>query len=237
MKVICIIPARGGSKGLPFKNVKFLDGVPLVGRTILSAIQSGVCDQIVVTTDDENIANVARKYGAQVPFCRPSELSGDLSTTEETLRHALEHSEKFFQEKFDIGVFLSPTDVFRETSWIRKSVALLLEKPSVESVFVGYATHKNFWERTNTGEWKRLRPWMSVYSSRQIRRTVIREDTGLACASRTWLWREGRRIGDKVEIIINNDDFSSIDIHTLEDLELAQAALNIRQKKVSESEL
>ena len=72
---------------------------------------------------------------------------------------------------------------------------------------------------------------MNVYSSRQIRRSVIREDTGLACASRASLWREGRRIGDNVQILINDDSFTGIDIHTEEDLALAEAALSIRKKK------
>ena len=70
---------------------------------------------------------------------------------------------------------------------------------------------------------------MSEYSSRQTRQAIIREDTGLVCASRAHLWREGRRIGDRVEIIINDDDLTGIDIHDEEDLNLAQAALNIRK--------
>ena len=70
---------------------------------------------------------------------------------------------------------------------------------------------------------------MFEYSSRQTKQTIVREDTGLVCASRAYLWREGRRIGDRVEIIINNDDLTGIDIHNEEDLKLAQAALNIRK--------
>jgi hypothetical protein len=70
---------------------------------------------------------------------------------------------------------------------------------------------------------------MKAYSSRQVRRRVVREDTGLACASRADLWRDGRRIGNRVHIIVNDDDFSSIDIHKREDLLLAQAALGIRR--------
>ena len=104
----------------------------------------------------------------------------------------------------------------------------------MESVFVGHKTHKNFWEKQEDGSWLRLRPWMASYSSRQIRRSIVREDTGLACASRAWLWREGRRIGDKVEIIENDDDFTGIDIHTKEDLALAQAAIDIRKRKINE---
>ena len=93
------------------------------------------------------------------------------------------------------------------------------DSPDVESVFVGHKTHKNFWEKNDEGDWQRLRPWMAEYSSRQVRRFVVREDTGLACASRAYLWREGRRIGDKVEILLNDDDFTGIDIHS-QDLSL-----------------
>ena len=95
----------------------------------------------------------------------------------------------------------------------------------------GHTTDKNFWERRPDGSWQRVRPWMERISSRQVRRSIVREDTGLACASRAWLWREGRRIGDIVEIIINDDAFTSIDIHNEEDLLLAEAALEIRGGK------
>ena len=71
---------------------------------------------------------------------------------------------------------------------------------------------------------------MSDYSSRQIRRYIVREDTGLMCVSRAWLWREGRRIGDIVDILVNDDDFTNIDIHEQRDLLLANAALKIHKR-------
>jgi CMP-N-acetylneuraminic acid synthetase len=198
--VICIICARGGSKGLPRKNVKLLDGLPLVARPILQAIESGVIGTVLVSTDDIEIAEIAKKYGASVPFLRPSELAQDITTTEDTLKQALIAYEELVNKKF-------------------------------ESVFSGHATHKNFWEKDNDGKWVRLRPWMSNYSSRQVRQTVVREDTGIACASRAWLWREGRRIGDKVDIILNDNDFTSIDIHEQKDLQLAEYALKLLKKE------
>jgi len=136
--------------------------------------------------------------------------------------------ERLTNSQFDIGVHVTATDIFRKPVWIREAVGVLRARPEIESVFSGHSTHKNFWEQKTDGTWERLRPWMAAYSSRQIRRSIVREDTGLACASRTWLWREGRRIGDKVEVIVNDDDFTGIDIHTKEDLELAEAALKIR---------
>ena len=226
--VIAIICARGGSKGLKGKNLKLLGGIPLIGRVINHAIESNSIDNIIVSTDDQRIKEVALKYGAEVPFMRPKDLSGDLATTEDTLKHALLTYEALKKKKYDIAVFLTATDIFRKPEWIQQSISILKDSPDIESVFVGHKTHKNFWEKNDHGYWQRLRPWMAQYSSRQVRRIVIREDTGLACASRAYLWREGRRIGDKVEILLNDDDFTGIDIHTQEDLELAAAALNIR---------
>jgi CMP-N,N'-diacetyllegionaminic acid synthase len=226
--VVCIVCARGGSKGLPRKNVRRLDGEPLVARAVRHASESGAIGTILVTTDDEEIADIARGAGAIVPFLRPAELAGDLATTEETLRHALTTYEEMADRRFDIGVFLSPADIFRDPAWIRAAVEMLQARPELDSVFSGYRTHKNYWEQQEDGSWMRLRPWMAVYASRQVRRSVIREDTGLACASRAALWRAGRRIGDRVEIIVNDDDFTGIDVHDENDLRLAQAALQIR---------
>ena len=230
MKTIAIICARGGSKGLPRKNVKELDGVPLIGRVVKQAVDQACIDTVIVTTDDQEIATIAKHYGAEIPFIRPSSLAEDLTTTEETLQHALLTYEEMNNIEFDICVFLTPTDVFRRSEWISQAVDRLKNSPDLESVFVGHKTHKNFWEQQDNGSWLRVRDWMASYSSRQVRRAIIREDTGLACASRAWLWREGRRLGDAVEIIVNDDDFTGIDIHVQEDLDLAQAALNIRKK-------
>jgi len=226
--VICVICARGGSKGLPRKNVKRLDGEPLVARPIRQARESGAVGTILVTTDDEEIAALSREAGALVPFLRPADLAQDLATTEDTLRHALLTYEALSGRRFEIAVFLTPTDIFRDPAWIRIAVDTLRARPELESVFSGHRTHKNFWEQQEDGSWLRLRPWMAVYGSRQVRRSVVREDTGLACASRASLWRIGKRIGDRVEIIVNDDDFTAIDIHDESDLALAEAALRIR---------
>jgi CMP-N-acetylneuraminic acid synthetase len=230
-RVLCVVLARGGSKGLPEKNLRTLGGEPLVARPIRHARESGVIDNLIVSTDSLPIAEAARAAGAEVPFLRPAQFAQDLSTTESALQHAISEYEGLTGLRFDIAVFLSPTDVFRDPQWIRESVALLRQKPEIESVFSGYPTHKNFWEQQVDGSWKRVCPWMKVYASRQVRQAIVREDTGLTCASRAWLWREGRRIGDRVEILINDDAFAAIDIHSEEDLQLAEAALRIRERR------
>jgi len=231
MKVIAIILARGGSKGLPRKNLRSLDGETLIERAIRHARSAEYVGTVLVSTDDPEIASVASHAGAVVPFLRPQNLAGDLSTTEEALQHALLTYEECSGNVFDTVVFLTTTDIFRESRWIDEAVERLRRFPALESVFVGHRTHKNFWEQKEDGTWVRLRDWMSVYASRQIRRTIVREDTGLTCATRAHLVRQGRRTGDRVEIIVNDDDFTGIDIHHEEDLALAEAALEIRKLK------
>ena len=127
-------------------------------------------------------------------------------------------------------VFLTATDIFRNPEWIKEAIDKIKKNDELESVFSGHVTHKNFWEKSEDGSWKRIRNWMSDYSSRQIRRYIVREDTGLMCVSRAWLWREGRRIGDIVDILVNDDDFTNIDIHEQRDLLLANAALKIHKR-------
>ena len=228
--VISIILARGGSQGLKNKNLRNLNGKPLIYYPINATLKSKHVGHVVVSTDSIKIASVAKKFGAKVPFIRPKKLSGPLATTEKSLQHALINYEKLIGKKFKICVFLTATDIFRKVYWIDKCVDYLHKNKKIESVFFGYKTSKNYWEYKN-GKWRRLKKWMRVYSSRQIRKTIVREDTGLACASRSELWRKGKRIGDKVKIFTNDDGFTHIDIHTIEDLKLAEAALKIRNKK------
>lgn len=230
--IICIIPARGGSKGLKNKNLKKVLNKRLIEYPIEYAVNSKLVGTTMVTTDSKKIADAARKAGAIVPFLRPKKISGDFATTEETLKHALLTYESKVNKKFKVCIFLTCTDIFRKKEWIKKGIKILKKNKNIESVFVGNKTHKNFWERTKKkSSWKRLKNKMKTYSSRQIKDYIVREDTGLFCASRAELWRKGRRIGDKVEVILNDDTFSGIDIHNLTDLKLANSAMKIFNEK------
>jgi pseudaminic acid cytidylyltransferase len=90
MSTIAIIPARGGSKRIPRKNIRLFAGKPMIAYSIEAARESGVFDRIVVSTDDDEIASVAKNYGAEVPFCRPAQLADEHASTEDVLVHALE---------------------------------------------------------------------------------------------------------------------------------------------------
>ena len=90
---ICMIPARGGSKRIPRKNIKAFNGKPIIAYSIEAALKSNCFDQVIVSTDDDEIVEVARKYGAQVPFVRPDELSNDYVGTIPVIKHAIEWME------------------------------------------------------------------------------------------------------------------------------------------------
>lgn len=225
-KIICVIPARGGSKGLPNKNILPVAGHPLIAWPIAAAKKSSQIDKIIVSTDSEEIALIAKKYGAEVPFIRPAEVSGDLATTEETLQYSLIEAEKKYRTSFDIAVFLTATDFFRQGHWVDQVITALTNNDQLESSFIANKTHKNFWslENEKPETYIRLKEWMRTYSNRQIRKPIYREDTGLACASRASLWREKRRIGDNVKIIPVDYSQCSIDIHDIFDLYLVETA-------------
>jgi CMP-N,N'-diacetyllegionaminic acid synthase len=223
--VIAIILARGGSKGLPGKNIKPVAGKPLIAYSIEACLNSGVCDDVIVSTDAEDIAEVARAYGAWVPFMRPAALATNDARNEAVLVHVLEELERQFDRIYDIVVYQQPTDLFRSPSWIRKAVTLLRDNPELDSAFSAHETSKNFWVRdTDSDQWVRVLPEMAHYMSRQNpkRRLLYREDTGVACATRAEIVRAGRRIGDKVELIINDDVRTGIDIHDEMDHWLAE---------------
>jgi len=126
-RVIGIIPARGGSKGLPGKNLRSLCGKPLIGWTIEKANISMYLDVVLVTTDSLDISNVAREYGAQVPFLRPEHLADDLASTYDVVRHALDYYRNTKNQEFDYVVLLEPTSPLRADEDIDRMLTLLEE--------------------------------------------------------------------------------------------------------------
>lgn len=115
---IAIIPARGGSKRLPGKNIKLLGDKPLIAWTIEAAIKSNVFDHIFVSTDSEEIASVSRDYGAKVPFLRPAELASDTATTNDVVTHLISWFEKEYSQEVSNIAILQPTSPFRNAEHI-----------------------------------------------------------------------------------------------------------------------
>jgi N-acylneuraminate cytidylyltransferase len=133
MKYIILICARGGSKGLPGKNIKPLNGVPLIGWTIKIAKQIKRASRIVVSTDSEEIAKVALKYGAEVPFMRPEDLAQDDSPEWLAWRHAIRYMESYEGENIDAIVVLPTTAPLRSIKDVDACIDLF-EEGGVDSV-------------------------------------------------------------------------------------------------------
>jgi CMP-N,N'-diacetyllegionaminic acid synthase len=140
--ILLTVAARGGSKGVKNKNIRALCGKPLIAHTILQAIKWGQADRIICSTDSEEIASVARQYGAEVPFVRPAELATDLSGKIEVLRHALKAAELGAGVRYPILVDLDATAPVRDVSDIEGALQLFLEK-SAKTVFSVVPARKN----------------------------------------------------------------------------------------------
>src|SRR5688572_17759666 len=130
---VAFIPARQGSKRVPGKNVRLLNGHPMLAYTIAPAVESGVFDAVMVSTDSEEIAAVARHYGAEVPFLRPDQFAGDTSPDIEWLKHALV-TLKAQGRTWDCFSLLRPTSPFRSAATIRRAWTRFTAAAGVDSL-------------------------------------------------------------------------------------------------------
>lgn len=136
LNILAIIPARGGSKGLPGKNIRPLLNHPLIAYSILAAQQSKWVTRTIVTTDDDAIAAVAKQYGAELPFKRPAEFAQDLTTDFETFTHALNWLKENENYVPDYVVQLRPTSPVRLVGMIDECIQKMLDNPQADSLRV-----------------------------------------------------------------------------------------------------
>ncbi len=133
-KVLGLITARGGSKGLPGKNIKPMLGKPLLAYTIDAAKNSGMLDRVILSTDDQKIADVAKEYGCEVPFLRPAEFATDTASHMEVVLHAVNWLKEKEDYQPDYVMILQPTSPMRQPKHIKECVELIL-KTGADSVF------------------------------------------------------------------------------------------------------
>ncbi|MFW5794998.1 MAG: cytidylyltransferase domain-containing protein [Bacillota bacterium] len=162
---LALILARGGSKGIPGKNIKKLNGKPLIAYTIEAAKKSKHVDRIVVSTDDEKIAGVAEEYGAEVPFLRPDELATDEVSGNDAILHALNFLKEEQGYTADYIMNLQPTSPFRNSMHIDRAINKFLKnKNDYDSlVSVCKAFENPFWMQKI--ENKQLKPLMDEFST------------------------------------------------------------------------
>jgi CMP-N-acetylneuraminic acid synthetase len=133
-KIVAIIPARSGSKGVKNKNIRLINGKPMIAYSIEHAKASSYINRIIVTTDSEEYASIAREYGAETPFIRPAEYATDTALDIDVFRHALSWLKENENYEPDIIVHLRPTYPFREISDIDKMIEMMLEDDSIDAV-------------------------------------------------------------------------------------------------------
>ena len=133
-EVLAIIPARGGSKGIPHKNIKLFAGYPLIAYSIAAGLQSELTTRVIVSTDDEEIAEIARKWGAETPFLRPAEFAADNTLDLPVFQHALSWLKEHENYVPDIVLQLRPTSPARPRTLVDEAVKLLMAHPEADSV-------------------------------------------------------------------------------------------------------
>ena len=146
-KIFALIPARAGSKRLQNKNLRELNGKPLIAWTIEAALESAIADYLLVSTDSSDIAAVALDAGAQVPFSRPDDISGDNASTFDVIQHAIGWLQKS-GESFDYLLLLQPTSPLRSEFHIREAAKLLVSKQADAVIGVTPLDHPVEWTNT-----------------------------------------------------------------------------------------
>ncbi len=226
MKILALIPARGGSKRLPGKNVKALGGLPLIAWSIRAARESGVCDEVMVSTDDPLIAELAVRHGAFVPGLRPAELASDTATSVDVALHALDVYEA--QGKpVDGLLLLQPTSPFRTAESIRQAVALFAggagRRPVVS--LSPAASHPAWCFRTTPEGLSPFLGWEAISKRSQDLEPAWTLNGAIYLVPPERLRAERSFLGAEALPLLMDDPREAIDIDTPADWALAEAAL------------
>lgn len=217
IKTIAIIPARGGSKGIPRKNVKELNGKPLIGYIIETALCVDEIDRVIVSTEDPEIAAVAKGFGAEVPFVRPNELADDSTPTLPVLQHVVNYLEEKENYTPDVIVLLYATSPLLKKERVLEAVKLLNEG-NFDSVISVVEDRGHYWIENN-GNYERLYP--KVIKNRQFTKPLYRENGAIYALRRALLMEENVLVGGEVGFLIMSDH-ESVDIDEPLDFEIAE---------------
>ncbi|MBT2756713.1 UDP-2,4-diacetamido-2,4,6-trideoxy-beta-L-altropyranose hydrolase [Mesobacillus foraminis] len=221
-KVLAVIPARGGSKGIPRKNIRHLDGKPLIAYTIEAALSTTYIDRVIVSTDDSEIAEISKKYGAEVIF-RPEHLASDEVPLDPVIFDAVEKIEVQDNNTFDIVLTIQPTSPLLRKGTIEKIIEKLVNE-HFDTVLTAVDDRHLSWKRDGD-------QFLPNYLERKNRQYLPSEyrETGAVLASRRSVITPNSRIGEKVSLY-EVDKYESIDIDSQMDWWIAEKLLN--KKKV-----
>jgi len=228
IKVLCVIPARGGSKRLPRKNIRLLAGKPLIAYTIEAAKQSSLVTDIVFSSEDEEIINVAKQYGAPVPFVRPKELATDEVRNIDVVKHALLYMETQNSKKYDIIVLLQPTSPVRKSFHIDEAINLLASSKldSLASVKGPFKKRDPILKAIRDGI---LEDYIPINEASEVEPFYL-YNAALYAVKRDYFMKYGKLIS-KRQIPLVMDQFYSVDVDTEADFLVAEAYLKYLQTK------
>lgn len=219
--IVAIIPARGGSKGLPKKNIQPVNGHPLMAYAMAAAKQSKRIHRVIVATDDQYIAEAATSYGAEVPFLLPDHLVQDHTRLENTFAYLttwlLEQD-----PTVEYICFVDPTRPVRPPTFLDDALTAMLEG-GYDSVISGVHEHKSVWKKT-AGGLERLDSGFTVRQLKPDRIFVCY--SGLITCTKAAFMARGERLGPNVFIHEFDDLNMTVDIHTADELRLAELILN-----------
>jgi CMP-N,N'-diacetyllegionaminic acid synthase len=235
LDVLAIIPARGGSKGLPGKNLAQIGGVPLIVWSIRAALDSALVTRVVVTTDSEEIAAVASSEGAEVPWLRPAELAKDETPDLPVFVHALA---ELFPETQDpeLVVHLRPTVPLRPSGIIDRAIQMLRKRPDADSLRSLSLSEKSPFKMWTPAEDGLLEPVIGSWEEEwfnQPRQALpdVWVHNGMIDVIRTGVIRGGSMSGNRI-LPMFEDSIPVVDIDTAADLDRAAEILNLHQSKL-----
>jgi CMP-N,N'-diacetyllegionaminic acid synthase len=229
LNILAIIPARGGSKGIPRKNIQPLAGKPLVSYVILAALHASSVTRTVVSTDDQEIAEIALQYGAEVPFLRPAELAGDEVPDFPVLLHVVNHLREHEGWNAEVLVHLRPTYPLITPDDIDQAVTKLLDSQADSARTVCLVSYHPYLMYVLKD--RRLLPLMETdrtYFRRQDLPPIYRT-SGVDVTRTKVLFEERRILGGHIQAVITEPD-RVIDIDTPHELALAECLLRVLQK-------
>jgi len=222
---ICVIPARGGSKRIPRKNIKSFHGKPMIAWSIEAAIESGCFGRIICSTDDEDIAEIARKYGAEIPFLRPKKLSNDHIGTGPVVAHTIKYLMKS-KEKIDFVCCIYATAPFILAKFLQESLQQI-ENTDIDYCFS--VTSYPFPIQRSIRITKELRCEMFQPEMLNIRSQDLEEayhDAGQFYWGRSDAWIKGSSVFSNKSIPYILPRHRAQDIDTMEDWRMAELMFN-----------
>ncbi len=236
VKVLALIPARGGSKGIPRKNIKKLAGHPLIAYSISAGLLAGSVDRTLVTTDDPEIADIAREYGADVPFIRPVELAGDDTRDLPVFQHALTWLKEQEGYQPDLVVQLRPTSPFRSPTLIDQAVKIMLDNPQATSVRGVVSSKQNPYKMWKVKENGKMLPIMQIdqpepYNMPRQELPKTFWQTGHIDIIRTGTILNGSMTGEQI-YSCQIDTLFSIDLDNLLDWQRAESQISVLGRKI-----